>query len=105
MTLYDLYNGSLNAFYDGNLTQSVTMVYEAAFYGMWPYYILFSLVLVLIYIRNRNLGVLGVSAGFLSIAMMQLGKFPAYFHYPAYMFIAVSAGLSLYLFFTERDTA
>lgn len=104
MSLYDLYNGSLNAFYDGNLTQAASSVYEYAFFGMWPYYFLFMTITMLIFIRNRNLGILGVSAGCLAEGLMQLGKFPPYFHIGAYLMIGVSVGLTLYLFFTERDT-
>lgn len=104
MTLLTFYNSSMQALYAGNYTAAATSLYETAFYGSWPYLMILGVVLALVYMKSRNLGVLGVIGGLVSSVLIQWGKFPVEFYLIPIVIIAVSFGLSVFLFYTDRDS-
>lgn len=103
MTLLSFYNESLQAMYGGNYSIAATSLYETAFYGMWPYLIILVVISVMVFIKTRNLGLLGVICALMGEVFIQLGKFPVYFHYIPFVIFGISMAITLFLFFTDRD--
>jgi hypothetical protein len=87
---------------NGSYFQAAAAAYETAFDGYWFYLILISVVAILLFLRNKNLGLLGVGIGTMSLCLMYLGKLPAEIHIVPYIIIGLSFGLTIFLAYTDR---
>lgn len=104
MTLVEYYNSSIIALQNGSLIQASTGVLETAFQGMWAYLAIFAVICILIFIKTKNVGLVGVVSGILGSLLIYLGKFPPFFQIVPVAIMSVSFGLTVYLFYTERNT-
>lgn len=103
MTLDTFYNLSIGQLINGSIGQATVSTFESAFVtpGLF-WFIVFIFVLVLVFIRTLNLGLVGVIGGVLSEGLFTLGKFPIHFHIFAYTIIAFCIGLTIFLFYTDK---
>ena len=88
---------------NGSLLEATTSVYEAALPGGWFYLAILMFIAVLVYLKTENLGLIGFIVGGVSWYLLELGKLDAVYQFIPYTIMALSFGLTIYLFYTERQ--
>lgn len=104
MTLNETFYLAQQYLANGSLLEASTSVYEAAIPGGWFWMVLLMFIAVLLYLKTQNLGMIGVLTGAVSWFLIEIGKLPDIFQTIPYIIISVSFGLTLYLFYTERNS-
>lgn len=104
MTLETFYNVSIQHMQSANLGRMTISLFETAFRNpAFFYLIVFITLAALVYIKAQNFGLVGIFVGILSESLYSLGKFPIYFHGIAYIIVAISIFITLFLFFTDNN--
>jgi hypothetical protein len=103
MTLNATYWLASEYLFNGSLVEAAAEVYSAAIPGEWFWLMLLMFFSIIVFLKTQNIGLVGVVTGILAWFFVEIGHFPTALHWPAYLIMGLSFGLTIFLFYTERD--